>query len=259
MSPAERSSVHDEVWLLLPWAANGRLPNSQREWVEEHSRVCATCAEELSLQSRLCDALSAPERVTYAPGPSFRKLLDRLDAPAAQAAGTETARTETARAEPTALRARKSRSAEATLWRPPGLAWAASFIVMVGMTALVASAYRWSEPRYTTRTDSGETSPRGVLHIAFDRGLSIGEVEEVLRASGARVVEGPDTTGIFGVSPASGAGPEGARRAVTSQQLIELSTRLRADPRIRWVEPVDALDGQAGPTPRSFGSPERVP
>ena len=254
MSSVERSAVHDEVWLLLPWAANGRLSNAERERVEEHARACATCAEELAVQCRLCDALSAPERVTYAPGPSFRKLLDRLEAPATQAA-----RTETPRADPVVLRPRKPRGAEASLWRPPGLAWAASFIVMVGMTALVASAYRWTEPRYTTRTNAGEVSRPDILHIAFDRGLSIGEVEQVLHASGARVVEGPDSTGIFGVSPASGAGPEGAQRTVTSRQMFDLASRLRADPRIRWVEPVDVADTTSRPVTGTSASPEREP
>src|SRR5215831_4732931 len=82
MSQSQRSPAHEETWLLLPWLVNGRLSGTQRERAEEHVRECGECSHELSVQRRLREALSAPERVTYAPGPSFRKLLDRLDDPA---------------------------------------------------------------------------------------------------------------------------------------------------------------------------------
>ena len=223
MSRAERSSVHEETWLVLPWLANGRVAQAERERAEGHVRECSQCADELSVQQRLCDALSAPERVTYAPGPSFRKLLERIDGPGVQPPRAES------------FSPRRRKSASAALWRPPGLAWAASFIVMVAVTGLVATTYRWSEPRYQTRTDASDARRPEVLHIALDRDLTIGEVEELLRADGARVVEGPGTTGIFGVTPSS-------RTAATGRQLLDLAARLRADPRVRWVEPIDTDD-----------------
>ncbi len=247
MSPAERSSVHEETWLVLPWLANGRLSGAQRDRAEDHVRLCSLCANELALQRRLCDALSAPERVTYAPGPSFRKLLERLDdqTPRGEVArGGEPARSEAG------ARARgrgRFRAGSATLWRPPGFAWAASFIIMVALTGLATTAYRWSEARYVTRTDASETHHPDVLHIAFDRELTIGEVEELLKADGARVVEGPDTTGIFGIAPVRRAGE---RSADVSPQILQLAARLRADPRVRWVEPIDTDD---------IGSPSRGP
>ena len=70
---------HQDAWLSLPWLANGRLSGTERLRVEEHVRGCALCAREVALQRRLCDLLTEPERVTYAPGPSFRKLMDRID------------------------------------------------------------------------------------------------------------------------------------------------------------------------------------
>ena len=236
MSRAERSSVHEEICLVLPWLANGRLVHAERERAQEHVRECSQCAAELSVQQRLCDALSAPERVTYAPGPSFRKLLERIDGPGAQAPRAEagSSRAETPRVESFGPRRRKS--ASAALWRPPGLAWAASFIVMVAVTGLVATTYRWSEPLYHPRLDPPAAPRSDVLHIALDRELTIGEVEELLRADGARVVEGPGTTGIFGVAPVT------RSRTGTGHQLLDLAARLRADPRVRWVEPIDTDD-----------------
>ncbi len=223
---------------MLPWLANDRLSGAERERAEEHVRVCNECAQELAVQRRFCDALSAPERVTYAPGPSFRKLLERIDGPDAQSPRGSEAASTVSRPEVVAARGRgRGRTGNAALWRPPGLAWAASFLVMVGVTAMVATTYRWSEPRYVTKSDTPvETRGQGVLHIAFDRELTIGEVEELLQADGARVVSGPDATGIFGIAPVARAGGS------ATQPLLRLSDRLRADPRVRWVEPIDTDD-----------------
>ncbi len=107
---------------------------------------------------------------------------------------------------------------------------------MVAVTGLVATTYRWSEPLYHPRLDPPAAPRSDVLHIALDRELTIGEVEELLRADGARVVEGPGTTGIFGVAPVT------RSRTGTGHQLLDLAARLRADPRVRWVEPIDTDD-----------------
>jgi hypothetical protein len=127
-------------------------------------------------------------------------------------------------------------------WQPPGLAWAATFTLAVGLGLLGATAYRWTQPLYATYTaDTRPSAP--ILHIAFERTLPVGDVEEALRAAGARVVEGPDSRGIFGIAPlamaqgaseASGAGPE----------MRSLAARLRSDPRIRWVEPLAGTEAQ---------------
>jgi len=218
---------HEECWQLLPWLANGRLAGSERLLVEEHLRDCVACVHELSVQRLLCQTLSAPERVTYTPGPSFRKLLERLDAEPQRlsAAATLTARGTPRRA-----------------WRSPALAWAASLLVVLAGATLWVTAQRWSQPRYATYTAS-EPATAGVLHIALAPSLSIAEAGTLLQAAGARIVQGPDASGVLGVAPA------GAPRAQNSQQLRVLAGRLRADPRVRWIEPLPASD-PAGPLPR---------
>ncbi len=252
MSSAKHSSLHEQTWLVLPWLANDRLSGAERERAEQHVRLCDECARELAAQRALCDALSAPERVTYAPGPSFRKLLERIDGPEAhtprggESPAPRGGESPAPRSEAIALRGRsKARIASAALWRPPGLAWAASFLAMVAMTALVAVAYHWSEARYVTVLDPTAARPAQVLQVAFDRELTIGAVEELLRADDARVVEGPDTTGIFGIAPVAQAGDRDL-----NGQLRRLASRLRADPRVRWVQPID-IDDSA--TPESSG------
>jgi len=220
---ANRASRHEESWLLLPWLANGRLSQAERAALEEHLRECAACTQELAQQRLMCQVLTEPQRVTYAPGPSLRKLMERID-------GHTPAR-------PQEVRPVSRRSAPAALaaaWRPPGLAWAATFVLAVGLAAF------WSQPRYVTRTELTRATP-GVLHIAFDHSLPIGEMEEMLHSAGARVVEGPGTTGIFGVAPVAAARGS-AQSGEVSPQMRALAARLRADPRVRWVEPLTGTD-----------------
>lgn len=210
-------SRHEEVWLLLPWLANGRLTAAQRAQVEAHLRECAECTHEAATQRHMATLLTGPERVTYAPGPSFRKLMERIDA-------QERA--------PDAPPLRAVRRRGAASWRPPGLAWAATFALAVGLGLVSATAYRWTQPLYATYT-ADTRAPLEVLHIAFERTLPVGDVAEALRTAGARVVEGPDSHGIFGVAPLTA--PQGT---VAGPQMRTLAARLRADPRVRWVEPL---------------------
>ena len=204
---------HEESWLLLPWLANGRLGSAERARLEQHVRGCAECAREVALQRLWCETLTAPERVTYAPGPSFRKLMERVDAEPPQRAVA---------ASTPAVQSVRARAA----WRPPGLAWAASFVLCVALGTFAVTAYRWSQPLYLTHTAPAVAAP-GVLHIAFERSITIGEAEQLLLSAGARVVEGPDATGVLGVAPVAGAAG-----------LPALADRLRGDPHVRWIEPL---------------------
>lgn len=211
---------HEKVWLLLPWLATGRLSATEREMAEEHVRECSACEQELAVQHLMGKAFTEPDRVTYAPGPSLRKLMDRID-------------TEEGKAPARRLQNQPSlvaRLSHVSLWRPPGLAWAASFLLLFGITGLMVQAYRWSEPRYETYSDPQPVPT--VLHVALDRNIPIGEVEELLRSGGAQIVQGPDSTGVLGVTPVGA----GAKSSI--KQLQALAARLRTDPRVLWVQPL---------------------
>jgi hypothetical protein len=235
---------HEDVWLLLPWLANGRLAPAERELADEHVRQCERCERELALQHLMCHAFTEPDRVTYAPGPSFRKLMDRIDGDAKAGDGEKInqaigkpGKASPQRSRQPAAQSLTARLGHVSLWRPPGLAWAASFLILFGLTGTMVTAYRWLEPVYKTRSDPTSAVTPNVLHIALDRSLPIGEVEEVLRTGGARIVEGPGNTGILGVTPVGViAGQTSASSA--NKQLRALSARLRTDPRVLWVQPL---------------------
>lgn len=213
-------TTHEECWLLLPWLANGRLDAAERARLEPHVRGCAECARELQRERDWCATLTEPERVTHTPAASFRKLMERIDTAPPAAAGPP--------ATP-AARAARMRAA----WRPPGLAWAASFVLTLAIGAFGATAYRWSQPLYSTLTSAPAAAP-GVLHVAFERSLPIGDAEQLLLSSGARVVEGPDASGVFGVAPV----PAPGATLDANARLRALADRLRSQPEVRWVEPL---------------------
>jgi hypothetical protein len=246
MIALDERSRHEEVWLLLPWLTNGRLQPAVRTMAEEHVRQCAECEQELARQHLISSALTEPDRVIYAPGPSFRKLLERIDREDVvdNRTGDEGATSAVPqRGSHPSGRSLTARLSRVSLWRPPGLAWAASFIILFGITGMMVTAYRLFAPVYTTHTRTDTlVAPPNVLHIALDRSLPIGEVEDVLRTGGARIVDGPDSTGVLGVTAVgivNGQTPE----ASANQQMRTLSARLRKDPRVLWVEPSPAYEG----------------
>ncbi len=252
MIATDDPALHEEAWLALPFLANGRLSQAERDKLEPHVRGCSACREELAFQRLLCNALTEPDRVTYAPGPSFRKLMERIDsaAPPTRKAGDQP------RTSPTLARARSRRwsSVNVSLWRPPGLAWAASFVLMLGLAGVFITVNRSTQPPdvrwYTTHTEPPAAAPN-VLHIAFYGTVTIREAEEALRSTGAHIVEGPDSVGVFGVTPTASnkAAPKQA-----SQDLRVVAARLRADPRVRWVEPIPGDDSPgAAEAPTSRG------
>ncbi|TLY72011.1 MAG: zf-HC2 domain-containing protein [Gammaproteobacteria bacterium] len=237
-----RIGRHEESWLLLPWLANGRLSPRERLEVEEHLSECAACTEELARQRLMCQLLTEPERVTYAPGPSLRRLMDRIDGHGSREP----------RVSPSAQA--RAAAASAAVWREPRLAWAASLVLAVGLAAVATTAYRWAQPRYATHTAPGHASP-GVLHVAFERSLPIGEMEQMLRSAGARVVEGPDATGIFGIAPVSTAAAGSPSSEAAGSQMRALAARLHADQRVRWVEPLASAEPSESAQGRRTGRP----
>jgi hypothetical protein len=228
---------HEESWLLLPWLVNGRLAPAERLRLEQHLRGCESCAREAALQRLICRTLTEPECVTYAPAPSLRKLMERIDGAGAARAGGASA--PAARPPPTGGVWRRP------VVRGPALGWAASLVAAVGVAAFAPLAYQWSQPRYVTHTETLPTHA-DMLHVAFERSLTIGEVETLLRSAGARVVEGPDGSGVFGVAPVA----DPATPAAAAARLRVLAERLRADTRVRWIEPrADAAPAERGPGP----------
>ncbi len=71
-------SNHDEIWMLLPWYANGSLEGFERERVKAHAGVCLICRKELAAQALLAKQLEHTPRVEISSKPSFERLMSRI-------------------------------------------------------------------------------------------------------------------------------------------------------------------------------------
>jgi len=80
--------THAEAWALLPWLANGRIADDDREWVEAHVAGCAECRAELAAQRLVATQMSQDTGLASVNDEqkSFNKLWARIEA--AEAATT---------------------------------------------------------------------------------------------------------------------------------------------------------------------------
>jgi len=68
MIASDDSARHEEAWLSLPWLANGRLSQAERDKIEPHVRTCAACREDYAGETVLHQLLSALHRGVFEAG-----------------------------------------------------------------------------------------------------------------------------------------------------------------------------------------------
>ncbi len=71
-------SGHDEIWLLIPWYANGSLGDSERARVKAHLQACLVCRRELANQAMLAKQLEQTPQLGISCKPSFERLMSRI-------------------------------------------------------------------------------------------------------------------------------------------------------------------------------------
>lgn len=178
-----QASIHYQAERLLPWLLNGTLEDGQRELVERHLAACARCREEARNQERLQALYLQLDAEPSAP-PGFERLRRRL--PGVEPWGT-------------AWREWRPRAVRAG-WRNPVLRWTAAACLLLA-TVLAVSPWRAapeSAPAFRTLGSVAAPTPVGEqLVVVFDPGLSEARMRALLRASGARIVDGPSEAGAY--------------------------------------------------------------
>jgi len=134
----EHSAEHQEVSALLPWYVNETLEERDRQRVDTHVGVCASCREDLAAQRRICEAIEAQPALDYMPVASLKRLQARLDAQA-ESGG--------------ALAPPKQQSTHRLPWR----GWMAASIAAMAVAVALVGANRWAlvearlnQPNYRT-------------------------------------------------------------------------------------------------------------
>ena len=202
------SFSHDEVLLLLPWYVNGTLGTRQKSLVEEHVRSCITCRRELATEARTLDAFHNASALDQSVNVGFERLCSRIAArsvphsrrPVAGFASQAwiralgVARTIAGARLQTALVALPliAMAVVLGLTQVPRPQLSGSGYAETG-TVHAADGYRTLSSRTT-----GVAKPDDV-QIIFTRGTSIETIEGLLESLPAKIVDGPNSAGVYTV------------------------------------------------------------
>lgn len=186
----ENSAEHQDVSALLPWYVNKTLGERDRERVDAHVGVCASCREDLEVQQRICAAIEARPALDYMPGASLKRLQARLDAQADSAAPAP--------------------PPQQTAHRLPWRGWLAASIAVMAVAVALLAADRWeliearlTQPKYRTVTTSAPR-PRGeVIRAVFSPSITLVELQTMLDEAQLRIVSGPTEAGVYSLASTS--------------------------------------------------------
>lgn len=194
------------AWEIMPWVLQATAPPEQGEWLMHHLAQCEACSTEFAQQSRLRSALALPADVAVDVNAGFRRLLERIDAPA-----------------PEALPVRLRRG---NLW---GRALAIAVLVQaIGIGVLGARLWSDEAPQYRTLSQPAVSGPAGAIRVAPAPSMTLADWDRLLHDFDLRVVDGPNAVGAYTVVP------KGSPAA--SAQLLQ---ELRASRSILLAEPAD--------------------
>ncbi len=224
---ASKPDGHLAVVELLPWYVNGTLEDADRRLVDGHIADCAECAAELELERRLQhSALEAFEGVEEwtPPQGQLERLMDRLP-------------TQLPESRPETVSAARSGFVERIRARwvswPESARWAVATqsALAAGLLGVIlwqaASISPAPAPYQTLSTPAPlEAAGRARLQIAFTEDTTEAELRSLLRDSDVSLAGGPSALGIYTIEAPHGIALEDVVRA------------LRADPRVRLVEPI---------------------
>jgi hypothetical protein len=206
--------THEDAFASLAWLANGTLSQESASAVRAHLAHCAECRSEYEAQTRLVEAMreDGSGAVLFPAEASFQKLRGRIDADAPRSAGETNG--------PRLLSERAVR-------------WLAAAVIVeaVGLGLAVWGLQSRTPAAYVTLSAPAPAYGSGaLLRVVFEPGLRLADLQQLLSGIGAHVVDGPTPAGVFTL------GFTGA--TVTEAQLEKRAAALRADPHVRFAEPL---------------------
>ncbi|GAB3369850.1 hypothetical protein GCM10027431_17230 [Lysobacter rhizosphaerae] len=217
-------SAHLEAQRLLPWWVNGTLEASEFERMSHHLDECAQCRREVEELQQLREtyAQAAPAM----PAPSFARLRRRVQA--------------------------SDKSPAPLQWRdwhrawPQMPLWLRGLVVAQGLGILVLGGTLLMSmvPDPGVQRDGpavyhalGATDALPVdaqsrqLVVVFEPAMSQERMRALLRANGARIIDGPNEAGAYVL-------------AIPAARVASAHAALRATQGVVLVEPLDAAAGR---------------
>jgi hypothetical protein len=219
---------HREITALIPWYVNGSIGELERQRVDAHLLLCASCRDDLAHDQRVYEAMTAETAVEYMPAASLKRLQARLDAVDGPADADVPAEVPAA-AKP----------------RGGSVRWlgvmAASVAVMAVALSLLATD-RWldfrahaMQPSYYTVTTPVTRPPDEVIRAVFAPTITLVELQAILDEAQLRIISGPTEAGVYSLAANS-------RRAVNSSLAL-----LRAHAMVRFAESTQLSKGPGEP------------
>lgn len=209
MTNADKDT-HAQVQELLPWFVNQTLTGEQLAMVSAHVQRCADCRQDVEWQrSMLAAAPAVPQGLDMER--ALARMMPRLEprpvaAPAAQSALQ-------------GLRERWFGRA----WMPWALAGQGVLIAVLAMQTL---APQRNESDYRV-LGAAPPPTQGNMVVAFKPDTTVADVQRLMQANGARMIDGPTVTGAYVVEV------EGARQA-------QVAAAFKLDPAVLLAEPLAA-------------------
>ncbi|HZT04090.1 MAG TPA: zf-HC2 domain-containing protein [Steroidobacteraceae bacterium] len=224
------SALHARAELIIPWLVNGSLPAEAEAAVREHIESCPRCRQDYEEQLRVREAMCAEGPLVFAAESSYQKLLARMES---QDANTSPADPQPRVPVTDLRRPRVMRQFRET---PPVVRWLAAAVILQAF-ALGLGAWAWQSSgadggaRYATLTSASPSYASGPrARVLFRTDLSVGDLQAVLRAAGAHIIDGPADGNVYTLGFAQ---PPGSRAALSKR-----IAGLRANPAVLFAEPV---------------------
>jgi len=207
---------HQQAWELLPWLVNETLEPAEREGVESHLASCSECRGEVE-HCRALEALVRSADVAPSPHPAqLAQLMRRVD------------ETERESKRPALVRLLGVR--RVNVW----WALAAQAAVLVVLLAVVF----WPSPQpaqFRTLSDATPAVARAAaqrqVRVVFAPTATEAELRRILLEVRGEVVGGPSPLGAYTIAVPGG------------EPLALVLEHLRADPHVRFAEPVAGAGG----------------
>jgi len=201
-------SAHSETERLLPWYVNQTLDDAEQARVDRHLAQCVQCQREVEFLRGVQSVVSEPSTEADATA-SFVRLRNRL---------------KPARVPSSPARTRGAWS-DWPVWLRGAVA--ASCVLTVGLFGI--ALYRGDPPAmYRTLGDApaaGNVANADLRHliVVFDPHIEHARMQQLLRASQARIVDGPNEAGayVLAVPAAREASVRDALRAAAGVTLVE--------------------------------------
>ncbi|MGH6963674.1 MAG: anti-sigma factor family protein [Phenylobacterium sp.] len=201
-NPSDRDG-HGELRELLPWYVTGQLDEAEAARVEAHLDGCDECQAELRFEERLESEVA---RLPLEVEAGWERMRRRVEAE----------------------RPRRRRVMPDLRTRAPWLGWGVAAVLMLGLGVMVTPSMRPTPTPDAYRTlGAAPAAAPGNIVVIFRPDTTEKAMREALKASGARLVDGPTPADAY------------VLRVPAAQRDAALSS-LRARREIVLAQPVDS-------------------